>query len=184
MPTDDQTQESVSTEEGTVEEKPEDSQESTGSLEDENDVGKLRERVKFLESENVKKDKILERNRKKQEKPATPEPQNFVKPEDLAIVVTNQARELVSDEVREHWDDLLKIPLSGYDSKDARSIAQNMSERLAIYKARTTDKSNSGKDLRTSSGVRGSVGKTPETKAHTIPKFLSADDQAKQLYGE
>jgi len=61
---------------------------------------------------------------------------DFVKKSDLALMAVNGAKELVSNEVKEHWDDLMEIPLSGYDNLDAKSIANNMAERLVIFNAR------------------------------------------------
>lgn len=65
---------------------------------------------------------------------------DFVKKSDLARLAVSEAKVLVSEDVKEHWDDLINIPLSGYDNLDAKSIAANMTERLVIFNARNPKK--------------------------------------------
>lgn len=138
--------------------------------------------------EEAKKHRAIARRLEKKpelQTPTAPLPAtNVATKEDLGVLVTNQAKELSSAEVREHWDALLSIPLEGYNALDARSIAQNMSERLAIFKTRQAAP-DPAKDLATSSGERGTSGKAPETKkGSNIPRPLSVDDQAERLYGK
>lgn len=88
-------------------------------------------------------------NRKGKEKPPAPiapkveapviNTSDFVTKKDLGVVAVNTAKGLVSDEVKDNWDALMGIPLAGYDSLDAQSIAKNMTERLAIFKARNPE---------------------------------------------
>lgn len=116
------------------------------------------------------------------QQPPAQQPQTFATKESLAVIVTNQAKQLVSDEVREHWDELMKIDLQGYDSMDASSIAQNMSERLTILKERKPQtEAQHGLDV--SPGVRGATGKPIEAKPKVIPRMRGIDEQAEQLYG-
>lgn len=135
--------------------------------------------------EEAKKFRAIARRAEKKADPAptAPLPANVATTDQLAVLVTNQAKDLVSAEVRENWDELIKIPLDGYNHLDARSIAQNMSERLAILKERQA-KPNPAKDLSTSSGERGTSGKTPEVKKSVFPRPLDVDAQAELLYGK
>ncbi len=138
--------------------------------------------------EEAKKHRAIARRLEKKpelQTPTAPLPAtNVATKEDLGVLVTNQAKELSSAEVQEHWDALMSIPLEGYNALDARSIAQNMAERLAIFKTRQAAP-NPAKDLSTSSGERGTSGKAPETKkGSNIPRPLSVDDQAERLYGK
>lgn len=93
------------------------------------------------------------------------------------------AKQAVSDEVREKWDELMTIPLAGYDATDPESIAKNMTERLAIYKARQPN-DNPTRDLTAEPGIRGRSGgiKSP-TEKRPIPRPLDADAQAALAYG-
>lgn len=83
---------------------------------------------------------IARRNEKKDDTalaqaPATPSG-DFVTKGDVARIVTSQAKDLVSEDVRANWDELTAIPLAGYDAMDPKSIARNMTERFALYAAR------------------------------------------------
>lgn len=99
--------------------------------------------------------------------------------------VTFLAKQAVSDEVREHWDELLSIPLAGYDATDPASIAANMTARLAVFKAQPQKPANPARDLAADTGTRGrTTGGTPPTeKKSAIPRPLDVDAKAKQLYG-
>lgn len=102
---------------------------------------------------------IYQRNKGKFEdkpEPAAQPTENFVSKNDLSKLVTGQAKEKVSAEVRDAWDELLKIPLGGYDPLDASSIAKNMEERLALHKARNPEKKNNpAAPLQTTTGTVG-----------------------------
>jgi len=65
---------------------------------------------------------------------------DFLKKSDVAKLALQEAKDLVSDEVKEHWDELIAIPLAGYDNLSAKSIAQNMADRLVIWEARNPSK--------------------------------------------
>jgi hypothetical protein len=99
----------------------------------------------------------------------------------LAKVVTNQAKQLVSDEVRDNWDELSKIPLQGFDPMDAQSIAKNMAQRLAIFKSEQKPESGAEK-LSQSPGIRGASPAAPSVKK-LIPRLRDVDAIAADLYG-
>lgn len=112
----------------------------------------------------AKRDRAIARRQAKKEPEPTPSPalsQDVAKKDDLAVIVTNQAKQLVSPEVREVWDELIKIPLGGANPMDAHSIAENMADRLVIYKTKQTTKDNPTKDLTSSPGIRGATGTAP-----------------------
>src|SRR3990167_1700776 len=122
----------------------------------------------------AKKARAIVRRNARDEKPEPPAPsQPVASREDLAVIVTNQAKELVSPEIREHWEELSKIPLEGYNPMDARSIADNMADRLVILKTKQA-KPNPAKDLATSPGIRGSTGEAP--KGDFASKFNTNKD--------
>ena len=94
----------------------------------------LRAEAKKLRAINNRKPKVEPVVKK--EEPVKPVESEFVTKADLARLAVSEAKVLVSEEVKEHWDDLINIPLSGYDNLDAKSIAANMTERLVIFNAR------------------------------------------------
>jgi len=126
--------------------------------------------------------KVRAISRRKSSKP-TPEPEKveeekpkseFVTKKDLAKVATNDAKALVSDEVLEVWDDLMSIPLGGYDLLDSRSIAANMVERFAIHSARNpeADTKPDTSDLTASAVKAGTAqGVKPKAKPVEPPNF-------------
>lgn len=59
---------------------------------------------------------------------------------DLKKLATNDAKKLVPEHVREAWDELVAIPLGGFDAMDAESIAQNMQKRFNLYLIDNPDK--------------------------------------------
>jgi hypothetical protein len=63
----------------------------------------------------------------------------FITRNDLEKIATRKAKELVGAEIAAEYDSLVKIPLGGYDSLDAESVAKNLKERFAILKARKPD---------------------------------------------
>jgi len=122
--------------------------------------------------------------RRKAEPPVTPAPSQVPSPVSSDKTVTFLAKNQVSAEVKEHWDELLTIPLSGYDASDPESIAQNMTERLAILKLRPQS-GNPVRDLTADTGTRGRAPGVPPApaKKSAIPRPLDVDAQAKQIYG-
>lgn len=132
----------------------------------------------------AKRDRAIARRKAPPQAPApAPSQPVYASANDLALIVTNQAKAMVSAEVQENWDELIKIELGGYNPKDAQSIAQNMSERLAIYRTRQQEKENPTKDLISTPGIRGSQGKAPAPTKSAIPRPMSVDEQAAKLYG-
>lgn len=106
----------------------------------------------------AKKHRAIARRQGDKETPApTPAP---APSGDVALTNKAVAKTLVSQEVRENWDELMSIPLGGYNANDPESIAENMTQRLAILKARPR-KSDPAKDLTASPGIRGTTGNPP-----------------------
>ena len=108
--------------------------------------------------------------RKKPEQPRTevqPEiPTDVVRKSDLAKVATSQAKKMLPAEVLEVYDELVKIPLAGFDSLDSESIASNLKERYNIY--RTRNPKQDGKPdtthLQTTTAPKGTGGDAPKEK--------------------
>jgi len=89
---------------------------------------------------------------------------------------------MVSEEVRDQWDELTSIPLAGYDALDAKSIARNMTDRLAILAARKgTPKSHAGAGLQTMA-MRGTAGSTTSAPAAKQPPNLKLPTQPAEWY--
>lgn len=135
--------------------------------------------------EEAKKHRAIARRHEKKgdepETPATPAPQ-YARQEDVALVVTNQAKALVSEEIREAWDELMKIPLGGANPLDAESIAANMQQRFVLYKGSQTTP-NPAVDLSRNAGAQpGTPGKSPAPAKPTF-KPMDIDSVADQLYG-
>lgn len=125
---------------------------------------------------------IARRNAKDTEQPPV---QEFAKKDEIAKLVTDRAKDLVSEEARELWDELSKIPLGGFDPLDARSIANNMEKRLTLHKASNPSKAdNPAKDLATTpQGVKGATGATVPTQAKKDPpNFKVTTHDAKSWY--
>lgn len=61
-------------------------------------------------------------------------PSNFATKDDLKLMATNAAKERVAPEVKALWDELVAIPLGGFDPMSAESIAANMQKRYSLYK--------------------------------------------------
>lgn len=59
---------------------------------------------------------------------------NFATKDDLKLMATNAAKEKVAPEVKALWDELVAIPLGGFDPMSAESIAANMQKRYGLYK--------------------------------------------------
>lgn len=128
----------------------------------------------------AKKHRAIARRADKGAVPQAPAPAPSQKDDVLAKVVTNQAKELVSDEVRDNWDELVKIPLQGFDPMDARSIARNMQQRLVIFKAEQKPETGAEK-LTQTPGIRGASPRPQDVKK-PIPRLKDADAMAAELY--
>jgi hypothetical protein len=97
---------------------------------------------------------------------------DFVRRSDLERGATNKAKQLVGSEIAAEYDELIKIPLGGYDPLDAESIALNLKERYAILKARkpSEEKKNEGvnelssTNVVTGTGAGGNVVQKPDKK--------------------
>ena len=63
--------------------------------------------------------------------PVSPSP--FATKDDLKMLATNDAKKLVAPEVKELWNELVGIPLGGYNPMDSESIAENMNKRYQLY---------------------------------------------------
>ena len=108
---------------------------------------------------------------KKTETPSVIQTSDFVRKSDLERGATNKAKQLVGPEVAAEFDELVKIPLGGYDPLDAESIASNLRERYAILKARKpTEEKNSGVNdlsstkVMTGTGAGGNTTQKPDKK--------------------
>lgn len=108
----------------------------------------------------AKKHRAIARREAKQEPAPAPAP---VPSGDSGLTTKAVAKTLVSAEVKENWDALMEIPLGGFNANDPESIAQNMTERLAILKARPT-KDDPAKDITATPGIRGTSGPTPQAQ--------------------
>lgn len=98
--------------------------------------------------------------------------QDFVKKDDLAVLVTTQAKQLVTEEIRDNWDELSKIPLGGFNALDAHSIAKNMAERLVIFKSKKKEVvADPTRELSTISGTRGGQAPAPKDVVKDPPNF-------------
>lgn len=135
----------------------------------------------------AKKFRAIARRQDKADRPVvtltqSPVPTDYVSKNDIARIATTQAKDLVSDEVRDNWDTLVGIPLAGFDAMDAKSIAKNMTERLAILKARTgTPAANPAADLATTQ-VRGTAGTVTPAQKPKDPPNLKIPRQPSDWY--
>lgn len=114
-------------------------------LDEINDIDELRSKTKGYRSAFKKwkgKAKEVKPEVKAEPKiePKVEIPTDIVRKSDLTKVATNQAKELVGAEALEVWDELMKIPLEGFDPLDPKSIASNIKERFGIYKQRNPEK--------------------------------------------
>jgi hypothetical protein len=134
----------------------------------------LRAEAKKLRAINNRKPKVDTVVKKEEPAKVVVPTDDFIKKSDVARLAVSNAKDLVSDEVREHWDDLLNIPLSGYDNLDAKSIAQNMADRLVIYNARNpkVEKKEDVSDLSTTKATgTGSGPAEKKDKVKDPPNF-------------
>ena len=96
--------------------------------------------------------------------------------DDLKKLATNDAKKLVPEHVREAWDELVAIPLGGFDAMDAESIAQNMQKRFNLYLIDNPDKApDPANDFTTTPhmpvGTGGGAGKPKAPVAKPLPNF-------------
>lgn len=118
---------------------------------------------------------IATRKDKKETKvePTVQPTSNFVTKTDMAKIAVKEAKETASEEVKANWDELLNIPLAGYDNLDAKSIVSNMTDRLAIFKARPVveKKVDPTVDLKTTQSLGTGTGVAPKDKPKDPPNF-------------
>jgi hypothetical protein len=89
----------------------------------------------------AKRHRAIARRLEKKEKEDEEAPKgNFATKDDLKKIATNDAKKLVSDEVKQLWDELVAVPLGGFDPLDSESIAKNMQKRYALYILDNPDK--------------------------------------------
>lgn len=113
----------------------------------------------------------------------THSPTEFVKKDEFQILITNQAKELASPEVREAWNELLSIPLGGFNANDPRSIAENMADRYDLYKKKAANRPvNPMADLATTPGIRGSAPVVSPKQKQTDPPRLAIPTKPSEWY--
>lgn len=96
--------------------------------------------------------------------------------DDLKKMATNDAKKLVPDHVRDAWDELVAIPLGGFDAMDAESIAQNMQKRFNLYLMENPDKApDPANDFTVTPhmpvGTGGGTGKTKAAPVRPLPNY-------------
>ena len=106
--------------------------------------------------------------------------QKFATKEDLKKLATNDAKKLVSDEVKQLWDELVAIPLGGFDALDSESIATNMQKRYALYVMEHPDKATDPSAPFTVSPNLTANGGQPKVKQPVAPRPLPGYKEAAQ----
>ena len=107
----------------------------------------------------------------------TPAPtSNFVTKDDMAKKATKDAKKMAPKEVQDNWDDLMDIPLGGYDPLDPDSIVENMTNRLAILnknKKPEDGKPDMSDVTTTKATASGTTGGKPPAPQAGLPRFTS-----------
>lgn len=110
-----------------------------------------------------------------EEEEETPSQSKFATKEDLKKLATNDAKKLVSDEVRNLWTELVAVPLGGFDALDSESIAKNMEKRYALYIMENPDKATDPTaDFTASPDITANGGGTkgkPKVAARPLPGY-------------
>lgn len=122
-------------------------------------------RLRAIHRRQERKDKV----KVEEKEPITPS--NFATKDDLKLMATNAAKEKVAPEVKELWDELVAIPLGGFDPMSAESIASNMQKRFNLYKLEHPDETEDPTKKLTVSqdtGVKGGVKGKDSTHAPQI----------------
>jgi len=112
----------------------------------------------------------------KKEPVKEPEPlvTSYATKDDLKKLATNEARKMVAPEVNEAWDELVAIPLGGFDPMDSASIAKNMQQRFVLYQQSQASKDDPAADFTKSSVIPSQGGALKEAKpdaAKSLPGF-------------
>ena len=146
----------------------------------------LRAEAKKLRAIATRKSNKTESVVKKEEpvKVVVPPTDDFIKKSDVAKIAVRDAKELVSDEIKEHWDELIDIPLFGYDNLDAKSIAKNMAERMAIFNARKpkVEAKEDVSDLSTTKSNGTGSGPSVKTEKKKDPPNFALPKQPNEWY--
>lgn len=127
--------------------------------------------------EEAKKHRAIARRLEKEkgdDKISAPTPSNIATKDDLKTLVMADAKKMVSPAVAEVWDELKAIPLSGFDSMNAESVATNMIERYNIYLSRNPSPDNSVNDLSVSLRIPMSKGgntQSNQKKSAELPGY-------------
>ncbi len=92
--------------------------------------------------------------------------------DDLKKLATNDAKKMVAPELAAVWDELVAIPLGGFDPMDSQSIVKNMEQRYVLYtqqqKAANEDPA---KDFTTSPAIPQGGGNKTLPKGTTAPSL-------------
>ena len=112
---------------------------------------------------------IERRNAKKVEEPEEPAPApEYATKADLEKMAMNEAKKILAPEVLEVMSELAEIPLGGYDSLDAESIAKNLARRYIVYREENPlDGHDPKKALITTPQNSAQSGIKPEKKTET-----------------
>ena len=145
----------------------------------------LRNEAKKFRSISQRKPKVVVEKKAEVVIPKiTTDTSDFLKKSDIAKIALQDAKELVSDEIKEHWDDLIAIPLAGYDNLNAKSIAKNMAERLVIFQQRnpTGEKKEDISDLTTTRANGTGSGPSSDKTVKKDPPNFALPKQPKDWY--
>ena len=96
--------------------------------------------------------------------PAAPASGEAATKDDLKTLVLADAKKMVAPEVAEVWDELKAVPLGGFDSMDAESVASNMIKRYNLYRMdNPADPDNPAAPLSTTPNIPSGGGQRPES---------------------
>jgi hypothetical protein len=108
-----------------------------------------------------------------------PEPSAYATKDDLKRLATNEAKKLVAPEVKALWNELVAVPLGGFDPMDAESIKDNILKRYQIYRLDHPElPADPMKDFMVTTGAGGSASAKGEPKASEakLPGFKEPTD--------
>ena len=129
-----------------------------------------------LRAEAKKYRSIAQRKAKVEKPEAKPEKVEvketpFVTKSDMAKMATREALEMVGAEVATQYEELIKIPLGGFDPLDSKSIASNLKERFTILKARSPEEKGDVSGLKSTAIVSGSGIGSDKSQKKEPPNF-------------
>lgn len=137
----------------------------------------------LAKAERAKARREARRNKAEDEPAPKKEPEGissaYATKDDLKKLATNDARKMVAPELNAVWDELVAIPLGGFDPMDSQSIVKNMEQRYVLYtqqqKAANEDPT---KDFTTSPAIPQGGGATKGTTkgapAPSLPGYREA----------